>query len=370
MIFYDYLYIINQTKITQTLDFAMDYIKKLIKHYREEDIVKMEYNCPLIAIKTFIPLPTKLLLNDNLYKDNYLITYDNITKTYQFKGNPESIIILFGNNLLPYKNDDNISYPIPFAFPIYTDVSLDIILSNVYYYEVTIKYDINKDFENNYLAIGFGYNNITLQTFLGAKNSIGFNMNGLLKDGFQNNLKKSNIISSKWKPGDTIGAGIIYISSIQIKPFFTFNGKLIYKSSKLITINNTLCPMINYTHSHSINVNFSNQEFIFKLQPFILLNSNNIISTDNSFINNYNLDPYIPNLPKNNNLPQLMYNFIFPIISSIMQSTDLDNEETSNNTLSNIMSIGNSENQNNDNIIQSSNSLYDISTFNIIIPKY
>jgi hypothetical protein len=238
-------------------------------------------------------------------------------------------------------------------------------LSNIYYYEITITFNKNIDSfdENEYINIGFGNKDITYRTYLGAHNSdsISYSSYGLIKSGFikdKNNYKK-NPMSSSWKPGDTIGAGIIYISYNKIKVFFTLNGKLIYKTNKPIEIYESYFPMINYNYSYSISVNFSTEKFLFDIKDFILIYSKNILSTDNSFIENYDVNLYMNNVPKKKYISQLIYDLISPLMTNNLTNTQELNNNTSQLSPLFIIPISSEIN------FQNSNN----SIFNFVIPN-
>jgi hypothetical protein len=219
-----------------------------------------------IAINFFIPLPTKLLI------DNIIITYNQNNDEYYYNGSSNDNIILVSDILLPY-NSLYIKFPLPFIFPIYKDNNnIDITLSNIYYYEITIKNTkINNNISNNYefIAIGYGNKNVSYNDYLGYNDhSIGFYSDGNIKYNCKNtNL---NII---WNPGDIIGSGIIYINKYIIKIFFTFNKKLIYISNNIKLIESYF-PMINYNYSYALDINFSKKKFEFNIQDLIMKYSN------------------------------------------------------------------------------------------------
>jgi len=351
---------VSQISNLKINNFADIYLINLLNFYYDYNIVS--YNCeyPLLGIKNFIPLPSKLLIDSNLYTDKHLITYDNILKEYQFKGG-NGCRTIFANRILPnntifqsknkehntkkdlndkttksvettsenFIKNDNIKFPLPFSFPIFiNDSQINILSSNVYYYEVTIKY--NKNIDNisssqEYIAIGYGNKNILLNTHLGSIiNSIGyFSISGNVQNNFYK-IKENIKVSVSWFPGDTAGAGIIYLSTNKIKLFFTLNGKLVYITKKSIDIDDIYFPVINYNHSHSIDVNFSNKKFIYNIKPLILDYSQNIISSENSFIENYNINPYLNKPPKKINIPKFILNYI----NSVLENNALTNSST------------------------------------------
>jgi hypothetical protein len=192
MKFLNYNEIVNNSNNNKL--FPQLYLEKIFNYFNNNNL---QINCdhPLSAIKCFIPLPSKLLLNE-IYKNENLIIYEN--NKYKFHGSNGNII-LFSDILLPFNNINIINndviinnYPIPFAFPIYTiknkllnikninNSYIDILLSNVYYYEVTLlpEKNINNLLENEYISLGFGNKNVSLNSNLGiVSDSIGFYSN-------------------------------------------------------------------------------------------------------------------------------------------------------------------------------------------------
>jgi|UniRef100_A0A6C0ECT7 hypothetical protein len=348
--------IINKSKENNL--FSKIYLENLFNYFYN-NILHIRCEQPLLAIKSFIPLPSKLLLNENYINTNLIVFENNEYKFLGTNGNRN----IFSNIILPFI-DSNIDYPIPFTFYIYSNDSnnnnyssslpltykslkskninnqyIDIISSNIYYYELTIKYDqnINNFDMDEYISIGFGNKNLPINARLGSTNdSFGFNSDGSIVINYyvdlitdELNKKKSKIdkiflkkvkkriiskISTNWIPGDTIGAGIIYVDINKIKPFFTLNGKLIYMSNIIIELMDLFCPIIGYNHSHSIDLNFSTKKFEFDIKNLISQYSDNIISTNNSFINNYNIEPYL-NIQSNKIVSNKFYNSILNYIN-------------------------------------------------------
>ena len=96
-------------------------------------ILPVKSNGPLTSIKCFYPLPSRLLLTEIYNGPNKILKNAN---EYEFHGQ-SGVRIIFADKKLPY-NDIKFQYPIPFSFPIPNDTHSEIIMSNVYYYEVTL----------------------------------------------------------------------------------------------------------------------------------------------------------------------------------------------------------------------------------------
>ena len=312
--------IIDKTK--ENKEFANEYLKFL---YTENNI-NIICERPLAAIKCFIPLPTCFDINSIFYTNNNSIK--NTSTEYMFHGIPGNRL-MFADSCAPspllYKiNDINskqkfisslIEIPIPFSFPLYTDNNeLEIISSNVYYYEVTLKdkININNTWPSQCISVGFAYKDTIMKSHVGwFNNSIGFHSDdGTIRF---NNEAGAPIISRSWEAGDTVGIGLIYYNStldnsfgiIQpnrevknfpgtiVLPFITFNGSIIYVFKNPIKLFAPYFPTIGYDHPNSINVNFSTSKFKFNIKDFIIKHSKEVISTNNTFIDN---NTYINNI--------------------------------------------------------------------------
>jgi hypothetical protein len=216
-------------------------LKYLIKEYYNYDmnILNLKY----IYLLLFTPLPTTLILKNFLY---------------------------YGNKTIPsfYKNT------IPFTMPIIYNNSIELNISNLYYYEITI---IEKP---EHLTIGIGSLDIT-QTKIGKVNSVGYNL--LEGELLYNRLSISSILPV-CNVGDTIGMGFMYIDIYKYQPLFTLNGKLINTKIEDITIYSTLTPIIDCNDLNKINVNLHNKEYMFNLKNY--LNNNITFCTQNFFLDN------------------------------------------------------------------------------------
>jgi hypothetical protein len=60
-------------------------------------------------------------------------------------------------------------------------------------------------------------------------------------------------------------------------------------SGKTINMKFPYFPIIGYDHSHSIEMNFSSKPFVYDIKKLILKNSDNVISTENTFISDYDI---------------------------------------------------------------------------------
>ena len=240
---------------------------------------------PQLAYRLFIPLPTTFLPNKSVEVNNN-----------QYKFIDTSNQILLGDRLLPFnnKNNVNVSYPIPFLYNFIQNNKINLIASNVYYYEITLISQDGNENENidksqNNLSVGYGNYNININNNIKSanKDSFIFSSNGIYKYAY---LPKQ--ISPAWKSGDTIGIGIIYSDVNRIKSFFTYNGKLIFKSSHDIMINDNYFPIIICNYPCTITVNFSTKPFSFNIMDIIKLNSNKIYSIQNDFLKSHNVNKY------------------------------------------------------------------------------
>lgn len=303
---------------------------------------QIKCSCPILAYKLFILLPTEML-NNNIIVDKNEYTFTTFDKT-----------ILLANRILPYMShikNTTISFPIPFMFPLQLKNEVQLIPSNVYYYEIKILEDLSV-IESNLvhvsqkrITIGFGSNNMKYSsdnTKISDKYIIGFSSNGFTKNTYFNKL-----ISEQWKEDDIIGAGLIYTGLHKIKPFFTYNGNIVYVSSSEIFMNHYYFPVIISNYPCKIKTNFSTDLFEFDIKQFIHIYSNKIFSVSNYFINTYNESTFNNNIlttdNTNNSYSKLKNNLhhtfhtIFHNIQLNSNNISLPNTSiTSNNTFDNI----------------------------------
>ena len=261
--------------------------KKIISIFKKIYYLIMGINLYKISLQyilLFIPLPRYFKLNNqNIY---------NISNTYSNLNNlVNSNLILMGNIRLPHYS----TCPIPFFFQHKYNNKIRYTISNIYYYECTIdEYNFIEPFENQAISIGYGNIRTPINyNFVGwAKHTVGYHSD----DGM---IYSDNIIlakSEKYSNGDTVGAGLIYLEKNKYKIFFTLNGKIINLYQTLIT-NKKLTIMINIHHSAAVKVNFGETNFLY---DFTSLITSNVISTQNNFINNFSLKPFIYDLNTSN----------------------------------------------------------------------
>jgi hypothetical protein len=293
--------VISNTKNDK--QFSLKYLTDLYNYVNDNLTKPIKCNIPLTAIKCFIPLPTRFLL-DEQYKGHHQTNKSG--NEYSFLGKPGNRI-LFADKILPFMTNNTsffskelIKYPMPFSFPIYNENDVEIILSNVYYFEIKVKEKVNTT-NNNWhqecISIGFGNKNVPFNSHAGwYGGSIGFHSDdGSIRFNSQGETNK--IYSRPWIEGDIIGAGVIYTDINTIIPFFTFNGELIYKHDVEIIMTTKHFPIIGYDHSHKIKVNFSNDQFLFDIKNLIYKYSNKVILSDNSFIQKHNIEYYLNDTP-------------------------------------------------------------------------
>ena len=171
----------------------------------------------------------------------------------------------------------------------------------------------NIDDTNNYISIGF----------CSDKVHITYDSNGLIKKNPY--LNKTN----KWITGDTVGIGFIHINPKLIKFFFTHNGQLLFTFNNIINtiLNNKIIPIIQFNHSHHIKLNFSNDIFVYDIKN--LINCNLTLSSNNIFMENYDINYFnninetlMYNSESNNNNDQFN-NFLQTILNTNVNSTQL-----------------------------------------------
>ena len=255
--------------------FGLEYLKLLFKTFNNKfkyDTIKY-YGDILALIYSFILLPTKLNINKSYINNNNEYTFiDPPIDTNIDTNNYDNILttdrIIYIDNTIP----------VPFTFPLIKENKVELILSNIYYYELTILDKNNENINSNYISIGFKNNDYNVY----------YNSDGIIQ---------KNITIRKFEPwiiGDTVGAGIIYIKKNFIKYFFTNNGKIIYMGNQIyIKHIHKVIPIINYKHSHTIKLNFSDEIFAYDIKE--LLNSSLVLSTNNMFLKTYNSELFTNN---------------------------------------------------------------------------
>ena len=138
--------IIEETK--KNKNFPLNYLFELFCYNCEAFSKPIICSNPLSAIKSFIPLPSRFLLSELYTNSNKILKFNN---EYQFHGTPGHRV-LFSDKILPAKKiKSNIKFPIPFTFPVHTNDNIEILQSNIYYYEVTILDNFSRSFALNSL---------------------------------------------------------------------------------------------------------------------------------------------------------------------------------------------------------------------------
>jgi hypothetical protein len=283
-------------------------LKDIINHMKKDKMFGIKYlktlmKCdniicdrPLQAIHGYTMLSNRLDILP-IYIGSNKIEYNANMNEYIFTGLPGNRLI-FGNHSLPYIYYNT---PIPFTFPIYKNDMITLLQSNVYYYEVTIKDNININYtwSTQCISVGFANKNTPINSHVGwYNNSIGFHSDdGTIQINAAEQDSNSKQISRKWKVGDTVGAGLIYRNKTIVQPFFTLNGKIIYMKNDLVKMSMPYFPCIGYDYPNSIEVNFSTKPFLFNIEEIITKNSNIVISSNNDFYeSNQNIAPNISNV--------------------------------------------------------------------------
>lgn len=298
MNFIRYENIVKHTK--ENNKYSITYLTQLFNY--NNDYLKLPSFCynPLTAICCFIPLPTRLIIGKSYVNENKIV---KVNDEYTFMGTAGKRIV-FADKILPFISHKHRS-PIPFTFPVYDDNHIDILISNVFYYELTVGHVNNmQHWNSNDITVGYGSRSIPYKSHVGYHpNSFGYSLNtGAVTYYNKKKIEPPNSfdhnpicikLRNSWAPGDTIGAGVIYIDTNVIKPFFTYNGSLIYEFENNILLTEYILPMIGYDFPYSINLNFSNQKFKFDIKSMIDKYSNNIISTNNSFMINQDISFYL-----------------------------------------------------------------------------
>ena len=238
---------------------TLDYIKNIFKYnynLRTKNII--------ITIANYfnmVPLPSKLILNNIEYRNKKYISY---------KSN-NSIIPC--NICLPHYSIS----PIPFSIP-YISHNTRIILSNVYYYELTIdSIPFKPPWDNMNISIGFGTTNTDI-----SDNILGWTNEGFGYNSFNGSIcgwKVKDHIYKEFGLGDTVGAGVIYCDNSTYQVFFTLNGE-IYSEIIEFKTNNKLIPMIGLNYNSMIKINFNTRAFKYNYTIHI---SPKIISINNRF---------------------------------------------------------------------------------------
>lgn len=241
---------------------ALKQIKNIIGGYYGLSKIK---NISIIHYIKFIPLPSKLKIDqlDTIIFDKG-----------KYKSCKQNNYIVASDISLPHSSIS----PIPFTIP-YISNETQLIKSNVYYYEITIdKVCFLKSWDSMNVSIGFGTTATDMSdNILGWTNeSIGYNsFNGSI---YGWSLKDR--MFSEYGLGDTVGAGLIYITNNTYDVFFTLNG-VIYSELIRIETKNRIIPMIGLNYNASISINFNKTRLMYDYRDHILPI---VISTNNIFI--------------------------------------------------------------------------------------
>lgn len=256
-----------------------EYLKYLLEKYFDINInSNIIINNPFLNYSCFYPLPSSLEINN--YSNNDKVIKNN--NFYQFIGNSSHYRIFFGNRLLPNINSD----PIPFTFPIKTiNNTIELLNTNYFYFEITMDERTRESWNNEKIFIGFGSILLPIYNNSYFHDSICYNLTDGIIQLNETIIKTKGPICNI---GDTIGAGIIYISTNTYKFFFTFNGSLITNEqldNNVIIIKSQITTIIGYNHSCKIKVNFGDDIFKFDIKYYS--DPSNVLSQNNKFINNH-----------------------------------------------------------------------------------
>lgn len=251
------------------------YIIYLINKYFNYDYKNIISSNIISKYLTFFPLPTEL--TTEYYIDNYEINKHN--NTYYFI-NPvkNNNVILYTNKYLPYCNKD----PIPFTFPIVnSDNNMELLSSNMYYYELTLLERIHPSSPNDNICIGYGPITISPKNIIGLSiDSIGFSIRD---SSLYHNCSILNSFNLSIKENDTVGIGIIYIEKNKYRFILTYNGVILINNHDFILeTNSQLLPLISYDHPNKIKLNFGQEPFKFNVKNYLY--NNYIISDSNLFL--------------------------------------------------------------------------------------
>jgi hypothetical protein len=290
------------------------YLEYLLKYFFFNLKYEIIIDNPYVAYNLFYPLPTELII-DNYSIENRVIQNIDNNNIYSFYGTINKNRILFGNRKLP-KCD---KYPIPFTFPVVINNQIELLNSNVYYFELTILENIRDPWLEESISIGYGSLNLPINTNPGWNNeSFGYH----LDDGsFQCDQIFYKNVGPKYNQNDVFGAGIIFLSKNYYRPFFTFNGTLInLEFFNNLYIEYDIVPIVGYDHSNRIKLNFGQEEFKFDIKNY--LHNNKVISNENNFIKSeYNMTNIIT---KNLIMIKSQNNLNVPLFSIINDNTNLN----------------------------------------------
>jgi hypothetical protein len=320
---------IIETKNKKLIEYCLLYLFSIF-FYETKELI---YNNHYITFSSFTPLPTKFLLDcfkDIYIDDEFIYITSNVTDKNR---------IIFADRILPFASEN----PVPFSFPIKTNNSYELINSNVFYYEITIKEQVIQSWINEALVIGYGSvyaNKISNPGW--RSNTFGYHLDDGTYQYNGNVIKNFGPIS---KIGDVFGAGIIFISDSLYQPFFTINGKLIEKKLPEITIIQKITPMIGFDYSHKIKYNFGKNEFKFNIKDY--LQGRQLISLTNLFFEkkNQKKEFNITKLKQHKNLiDNLEENTQFVLLNNIISELSQQQGQEQNFTINEPLFLNNQQN--------------------------
>ncbi len=260
-----------------------------------------------ISLNSFHPLPTSFINEFDDLKTYVIKDDDNILS---FIGVENQSITLFGNRPLPLFTNN----PVPFTFPIINNNNIELLNSNIYYYEVEMLEKHRTSWNNENIVIGYGTYDSKLKMLPGLEYcSCGY----FSFDGTFNNQCQKILKTNAWNEGDIAGIGLIY-SNYEYIPFITLNGILININIK-INITDILSPLIGINHSCKIKYNFGSYPFKFNIKDF--LHNNVIYSNINDFISsNCNIKKYSNLDIVNNKISNSKIVLINPLIPNLFNN--------------------------------------------------
>lgn len=291
-------------------EIIITYLKYLIDtFYNFNTYNKLISNNFYISLNSFHPLPTSFItefvdLSSYVIKENYNIL--------SFIGSENQSITLFGDRPIPLLNNN----PVPFTFPIIINNNIELLNSNIYYYEVEMLEKHRTPWNNENIVIGYGTYDSKLKISPGLEYcSCGY----FSCDGTFNNQCQKIKKSTSWNVGDIAGIGLIYYNHEYI-PFLTLNGILINVNIK-INITDVLSPLIGINHSCKIKYNFGSYPFKFNIKDY--LHNNVIYSNTNDFISsNCNIKKYSNIDIVNNKISNSKIVLINPLLPNIFNNND------------------------------------------------
>ena len=140
---------------------------------------------------------------------------------------------------------------------------IELLNSNVYYFEIEILAQHRLSWENESLIIGYSNLLPNITSLPGInKNSFGYNV--LMGIFYYDNIQKCNL--PRGTVGDIYGCGIRYVNNTEIEPFVTLNGDIIFKH-EIIKFDSVVSPIFLLNCSNKVKVNFF--EFKFNIKNYL-----------------------------------------------------------------------------------------------------